>query len=294
MNCLKFYPIIAIKESTHLMVENYKINYFDLKDKVGFNVKNSFEYLEYIMLNSSRTFTFQVNYWPKARLSYVELDLQILSDSLPSNLTVSLLINDYRNCVELPQSLSKANSVIEFKFICEAKSGVYYEIEGKDLPNSLRFSFESQNKFMSRIIRISVFRFQDGCGSPDIPLNAKTIIDSGNSMSIYPSKENRYKILGGDFDTVNCLYEGNWDKEFKSLYPIITCPFNEYEWNTNYYKNLSLEYFEYFNDTLLAAVDSKIRFQCNNSQNLSELYCRENGEWTGDECEEQGKSLNLN
>ena len=284
--------LIAEKESTRLVVENYKVNYYDLKDSIGLDGNSSFEYLPFIALNKSRRFIFQIKYSPKARLSYVEMDLQILSEQLPTTLKVSLHINDYRNCVQSSQKRSQINSVIELKFICEAKTDVDFDIEGKDLPNSLRFSFESQTQFMSRVIRLSVFRFINGCGSPDIPLNARTIMDSSkNTMSIYSSKPDRYKIPGVNLETIYCLYEGNWNKEFQSLYSVTTCPLDEFNFGSPLFKNISKEYFEYFNDTLLATVDSKIQFQCNNSQNSSEfhyVYCRGDGHWTGefDVCNE--------
>ena len=275
----------SIKDSHRLMVENYKINYFDKKTNFGEIMNSTFIYLGYIPLNSSRRFIFQIHYLPKSRISYVELDLQILSEEMPSDLKVSLHINDYRDCVVTEQSLSKANSVIEFKLICEAKSDVDYKIERKDLPNSLTFSFNSKTEFMSRIIRISVFRFQEECGSPDFPLNAISTINSGNSVNIYPSKPERYRIWGKDNDTVNCMYEGNWDKEFEPLYPIIKCRFDEKYWNSLHFTNISIEYFEYFNDTLYAAVDSKIQFQCShqNSSVFHYLYCQEDGNWTRDQ-----------
>ena len=40
------------------------------------------------------------------------------------------------------------------------------------MPNSILFSFKSKMNFKLKVKRISVYKFQDKCGTPDIPLNA--------------------------------------------------------------------------------------------------------------------------
>ena len=48
---------------------------------------------------------------------------------------------------------------------------------------------------------------------------------------------------------INCLYEGNWDNDLSPFEPIVECPLNEFDFNSNDYKNYSLMGFEGFNGT---------------------------------------------
>ena len=293
---IEFVKHLAINQSGELIVTNYKVNYFDLKDSFGHNPNQSFESLDYISLNSSQKFSFQISYSPNARLAYIELELKFLSIIYPAYLKLNMIINSYRDCVNSFERSSNNDSVIEFKFICELKSENDYKKEAKDMSNSLTLSFEYIQKLKIKIKRISVYKLSDECGSPDVPQNARSTIDLGNNIIIYPARPERYAIWGSNSSTVHCLYEGNWDKDFELLYPKIQCPLDEFDFEHGQFKNVSFEYFEYFNNTLIAAVDSKIQFQCNNSQNSSQfyyIYCQVNREWTGDldVCQQSGSDL---
>jgi hypothetical protein len=88
-------------------------------------------------------------------------------------------------------------------------------------------------------------------------------------------------------NVINCLYEGNWDKELPIFEPIIKCNTNEIDMNSSLYKSIKFENFEYFfNESQVAAIDSKILFECNNEQNSFKILgsiCNENGLWIGDD-----------
>lgn len=265
-----------------LFATNYKVIYLDRSESTGSSVAvKTLNSLDEIRFNSTKKLFFQIDYKPIARISVVEMGLHCTTHSLKSFRSVNLFINKYRKCVgSLKKSTEEHHFYVEF--VCELNSKADYDREVNDMPNSLRLSLESSQEFKLNLKSISVWRFKDECGQPDIPLNAKTI-NSGNNFIIYPSKSERYKLLESNNDTIRCQYEGNWDKEFPTMYPITQCPVYQFNWNSSRYKNVKFEYFEYFGDDLLAATDSKVEFQCNaNDTEVHSVYCKEDGSWTGD------------
>lgn len=243
---------------------------------------------EIIDFNVSKSLIFEVFYSPFSRISFIELEIQntfINTENISeAELSVNAFVNSYRNCIVGTKSPSYVNKT-HLDFICELKSFENYNKETQDLPNSIKFWFRSNKKFELKICRILVSKFQDDCGLPDIPLHAKSKY-TGTNIYYYPSDEKRHEILGGEQDkTIRCLFEGNWDKDLPLIKSKIHCETNGLALNSSYVKSIEFHNFEYFNETKVAVIDSRIKYQCNNSENSSEifvLFCSDNGLWIGD------------
>jgi hypothetical protein len=97
-------------------------------------------------------------------------------------------------------------------------------------------------------------------------------------------------------NTINCISEGNWDKEPPIFEPTIKCISTNF--NLSAYKSIKFENFEFFNETQVAVIGSRIKFKCNDSGNSSKFLvsiCDENGSWIGDDfnCKLNSKLLNI-
>jgi hypothetical protein len=85
---------------------------------------------------------------------------------------------------------------------------------------------------------------------------------------------------------ITWLFEGNSNREPPIFEPIIKCNTDEIDMNSDLYKRIKLENFEFFNKTQVAVIDSKILFQYNNEENSSKIHvsiCNENGLWIGND-----------
>jgi hypothetical protein len=91
--------------------------------------------------------------------------------------------------------------------------------------------------------------------------------------------------LIGD-NTINCLFEGNWDKEPPLFEPIFQCNTSHIDLESKIYKKIELKDLDLFNGTEVAVHNSKIIFECNFGNKISKTLvsvCDENGFWIGDD-----------
>jgi hypothetical protein len=163
-------------------------------------------------------------------------------------------------------------------FICELKSPDYYKNE-TDIQKSLEFTFKSETEFKLQISRIDVYQFQNDCGIPDKPSHS-TFEIMNKTVKYYPNSG--YNLIGEN--TINCVSDGNWDKEPPLLEPIIQCNTEDIDLNSSIYKSIKFEKLEFFNGTEVAVNGSEILFECNDGKNSSEILvssCGINGSWIG-------------
>jgi len=175
------------------------------------------------------------------------------------------------------------------EFICELNS--FEDYKNEIYSKSIMFSFESEKNFRLRICGINVYQFQDECGIPDKPLQA-LIRETGKTVEYNPTpQEKKYRMIGNN--TINCRFEGNWDKEPPLFEPITQCNIEKIQMNSSIHKSFQFLNLEFFNKTEVAVIDSKILFQCNNEENSSIiriLTCNENGSWIGDDLKCKNKA----
>ena len=124
----------------------------------------------------------EVFYSPKSVISAIELDsVKLINKHISeSDFMYSVFINKYRKCIETIAHYSQ--------FACEANSFEDYQKEKSDLPNSITFLFDNSIKSKFKFCPISVFKFHDECGTPDIPLHSryeihKNVITFGSEIS---------------------------------------------------------------------------------------------------------------
>ena len=70
------------------------------------------------------------------------------------------------------------------------------------------------------------------------------------------------------------------------------CPLNEFDFNSSDYKSYRLLGFEYFNETEVAIIDSRIEFDCNERVAPNQAFtvvCGSDGTWKG--VQPCGKSM---
>jgi hypothetical protein len=206
-------------------------------------------------------------------------------------LNVTLFISPYRKCkVEKFVTSIPTNDLKTDLFFCELES-----VEGAQkeaiYPPLIKFSFDSETMFKLRILSISAYYVEDDCDTPDIPLHASYYDYNYNcttcrrSIKYYQKDDkNKYRMIGDSI--INCVYEGNWDKEPPTFEPIIKCNTDQIEMSSTVYKIVKFENFYFFNQTRVAVIDSKILFQCYNEENSSKILvstCNHTGLWTGDD-----------
>jgi hypothetical protein len=224
------------------------------------------------------------------RFSVIEIEYSIdfAENATFDVLNLTLFISPYRECIA--EKIANYSKFLIAFFICELKS-----VEGAQkeaiYPPLIRFSFDSGIIFKLIIMKISAYYVEDDCGTPDTPLHASyyhyNCTTCLRSIKYY-QKDQKSKYRMTDESIINCVYEGNWDKEPSTLEPIIKCNTDQIEMNSSIYKIIGLENFEVFNKTQVAVIDSKILFQCNNEENSSKNYlltCNESSLWIGDDLE---------
>ncbi len=165
-------------------------------------------------------------------------------------------------------------------FTCELKYPDYYMNE-TDIPKSLEFTFKSEKEFELRICSIYVYQFHNDCGIPDKPSHS-TFEITNKTVKYYPNSG--YRLIGDN--TINCLFEGNWDKEPPLFEPIFQCNTSDIDLKSKIYKKIELKDSELFNGTEVAVNNSKIVFQCDFGNKTSKTLvsvCDENGFWIRDD-----------
>ncbi len=228
---------------------------------------------------------FRIIYSPPRRISVIELFFNAVFDenATINELNCTLSISPHRNCVLVKKTPYPAGH--KWIFICEFKSFEDYKNETIS-PTIIKFSFKSEKNFYLGICGIRIYQFQNDCGIPDKPLHASYNRLNDTSFEYFPTLQRNKHLMIGD-NVINCLYEGNWDKELPIFEPIIKCNTNEIDMNSSLYKSIKFENFEYFfNESQVAVIDSKILFECNNEQNSFKILgsiCNENGLWIGDD-----------
>jgi hypothetical protein len=293
-----FHFSIALRLNTKTVIKKFQIHYLDRNSSIetieGISMNETFaefkeKYSETencLELNETKNFNLQINYSPRNRISAIDLVFEDILAENPKSMKVSvdLYINNFRDCIIYNKYYRIDGEILTF--ICESKSLVHYRNE--TIPQSFQFTFKSEKIFKLRICEISVYQFQDNCGVPDIPIPA-SIQDYGKTINFYPTPQRKkYRMIGDD--TINCVFEGNWDKEPPIFKPVIQCDIKDIDLNSSIYKSIKLQNLEFFNETEVAVIDSKIEFQCNNAENSSKIFisfCDENGLWIGDDykCE---------
>ncbi len=303
--------------NSELFITNYGIQKFDQNSTsktISFN--QTFEEFNKNCTNFefANDLNFSLIYSPHKRISFVELyyktfvDHDYGKDTLRDKLEIYLFVS-HHNCIS---KLSKegffrfvrfkkdsngtdGDNLTYWEFLCEINSLEDYNKE-TIIPNSMRFSFKSEIKFRLRICKILVYRFEDKCGIPDIPIGAEILrSDDERTIEILgPSHGKRYRIIGEN--TLKCTFDGNWDKEPPIFEPEIQC--NLRNLNSSTYKRIKFLDLEFFNETEVAVINSKVLFECNNEENSSKIrvsICNENGLWVGDDfnCKLNSKYLKL-
>jgi hypothetical protein len=231
---------------------------------------------------SHRYQNLSINFFPPQKISVIELLFKavFVENATINELNCTLSVSPYRNCVLIMKS--PFSSAHEWIFICEFKSLEDFKNE-TITPTMINFSFESEKKFYLLICKIKIYKFQDDCGIPDIPLHA-SIRYYNQTIEYFPtSQRNKHRMIGDS--VITCQYEGNWDKEPPIFEPIIKCNTDEIDRNSSVYKIIEFKNLKIFNKTEVAVIDSEILFQCNNENSfkIHVLICKENGLWIGDD-----------
>jgi hypothetical protein len=225
----------------------------------------------------------RITYSPNETVSVVELRFKVnfVENATINELNITLSLNPYRKCI-VDERTEYSNHMHFWTFICELNS---LTDSLRTLPNSIEFFFISEKIFRLAICGINVYNFQNECGIPDVPLHASYYRRGFKSFEYFPTHQRNKHLMIGD-GVINCLREGNWDKEPPIFEPIIKCNTNEINMTSKLYKDFKLENFEFFNKTQIAVIDSKIIFKCFNEENSSEpqvSICNENGLWIGND-----------
>jgi hypothetical protein len=202
------------------------------------------------------------------------------------HIEVKARMHSSRDCIAYKELSKTLYNNIYVTIICELNKFADNAKEMLENPQSIEFSFESEKVFDTRICNLFVYQFEHNCGTPDTPLQATTNIQNSNKILVFlpiPQRK-QYRLIGDN--TINCISEGNWDKEPPILEPIIQCNTTDIDLNSSIYKSIQLQNLEFFNRTEVAVIDSKIMFQCNNGENSSKIQvslCNANGKWIGDD-----------
>ncbi len=292
--------------SSELLIKNYEIQKFDQNStSKTISLNQTFEEFSENCINFGRAndLSLSLIYSPRKRISVVELYfttdfVDYDNDTRSDKLKINLFVSPYRNCIS-KRMAKNSNGIygeknLEYRvFLCELNSLEDYDKE-TIIPNSMRFSFKSEIKFRLRICKILVHRFEDECGIPDLPIRTEIrFVDEGTIQILKLSNQKRYRIIGEN--TLKCTIDGNWDKEPPIFEPEIQCDLTNL--NSTTYKSIQFLDFEFFNETEVAVIDSKVLFQCDN-ENPSKIrvsICNENGSWIGDDlnCKLNSKFSNL-
>jgi hypothetical protein len=304
--------------SSELFITNYGIQKFDQNStSKTISLNQTFEEFSKNCTNFelAKDLNFSLIYSPPERITVVKLfyetNLTFFDyryETLTDKLKINLFVSPYRNCtikltIEQMIKLSwhknsnetHGDNLEYLVFLCELNSLEDYNKE-TIIPNSMRFSFKSKIKFRLKICKILVYRFNDKCGVPDLPIGASILrSDDRRTIKILgPSHGKRYRIIGEN--TLKCTFDGNWDKEPPIFEPGIQCDLRNL--NSSTYKRIKFLDLEFFNETEVAVINSKVLFQCNNVENSSKILvsiCNENGSWIGDDlnCKFNSKYLKL-
>ncbi len=267
--------------SPELLIKKYEIHYLDQNsDTETIQLNQTFAELNKncIDFKETKDLNFSLIYSPSRRISVVKLSSR---KKLNDEFSINLFIADYLICT-IKISTSSLSSIYvsnSWVFICELNSLEGYKKE-KFIPQSMHFSFKSDKIFSLSICRILVYEFGDKCKTPDIPFPASIRRLDQRRIQFYEnSQEKKYRIIGETI--LKCTFEGYWDNEPPIFEPIIQCNIN-----SSAYKSIQFQDFEFFNETEVAVIDSKIIFQCNNEENSSKFLvakCDKNGLWVGDD-----------
>lgn len=221
-------------------------------------------------------------YNPSQRFSVVKLKFEVIFNESATieELSVYLSIDRNRNCI-VDERITYSLVEHELIFICELNPLENYKNETNN-PQSVYLRFESKKFFELSFCGLNVIDFQDGCGTPDVPLDVSYNLLDNKSIEYSPNLQ-KYRMIGDG--VITCLYEGNWNKAPPIFEPIAKCKTDKIELNSTVYKIVKFENFIFFNKTQVAVIDSKILFQCNeeNSSKIFVLTCNHTGLWTGDD-----------
>ncbi len=226
---------------------------------------------------------FCITYSPPKRISVIELLFKAVftENATINELNCILSISPYRNCVLVKKTIYSAGH--KWIFICEFKP--FEDYKNETFTSVIKFSFEYEKNFYLEICGIRIYQFPNNCGIPDIPLNGPYNRLNETSFEYFPTPQrNKHRMIGDS--VINCLYEGDWDKEPPIFEPIIKCNTDQIERNSSVYKIIEFKNFEFFNKTEVAVIDSEILFECINEENSFKthvLLCNENGLWIGDD-----------
>jgi hypothetical protein len=275
----------ALDVSDDFLIKTMEINYLDrnsskkiIMDKTLFDTCLDFD--------KTKNLKFKLNYSSPKKISAIKfLARDFLNWENRHNLTNKMFINLFFNnriCIidQKSHSYDLVKSDLEIKFGCEFKSFQDYKNEAH-IQESLQFTFKSEYFFNLKICDIFVYQYEDDCGFPDIPLHS-TIEKVNNTVKFYP--DSGYRLIGDN--TINCLFEGNWDKEPPILEPIIKCNTSDIDLESKVYKKIELKDLGHFNGSEVAVNNSKIVFQCDFGNKRSKTLvsvCDENGFWSGDD-----------
>jgi hypothetical protein len=240
------------------------------------NCPNLQHYTNYFDLN--------ITYHPPQRFSVVKSKFKVVFNASATidELSIYLSIDRNRDCIIDKPIYSSLKLSYEWTFVCEFNSSENYKKEANN-PQMINIYFRSKKFFKLSFCGLKVMNFQDGCGTPGVPLDASYRPLDNGSIEYFPNLQ-KYRI--NDNRVITCLYEGNWNKEPPIFEPIVKCKTDKIELNSTVYKIVKFEKFYFFNNTKVAVIDSKILFQCYNEKNSSKIFvwtCDHKGLWTGDD-----------
>jgi hypothetical protein len=276
----------ALDVSDGFVIKTLEINYLDRNLSTEMLMNKTLIDTSCLDFDQTKNLKFKLNYFSPERISAIKfLAKDFLNwenrHNMNNKIFINLFFND-RICIidKKSHSYDLVRSDLEIKFGCESKSLQDYKNEAH-IEQSLRFTFKSEYFFKLKICDIFVYQFEEDCGSPDIPLHS-TIEKVYETVKFYPNSG--YRLIGDN--TINCLFEGNWDKEPPIIEPIIQCNTSDIDLKSKIYKKIELQDFEVFNGTEVAVINSKILFQCDFGNKRSKTLvsvCDENGFWIGDD-----------
>jgi hypothetical protein len=272
--------IKALDVGESLLVKTREINYLDRNSSTEiYPMDEALIETPCFHFDKTKNLKLKLNYSSPKRISALKFNFyNLLNYHQNKDMSINILINANRICI-IDELHSDSNSKRSFlKIVCELKSFEDYKNESF-IEQSLQLTFKSEYFFKLEICNIFVYQFQDDCGFPDIPLHS-TIEKVNKTVKFYPNSG--YRLIGDN--TINCLFEGNWDKEPPILEPIIQCNTEDIDLNSSIYKSIKFQKLEFFNGTEVAVIGTEILFECNDEKNSSEIlvsFCGGNGSWIG-------------
>jgi hypothetical protein len=270
----------AVDVGESLFIETLETTYLDRNSSTEiYPMNESLIETPCYHFDETKNLKFKLNYWSPNRISALKFNFyHLLNYDLNKNMSINVFINVNRICIIDEQHFDDFSKRSFLKVVCELKSFEDYKNETL-INQSLQFTFKSEDVFKLEICNIFVYQFEDDCGFPDIPLHS-TIEKVNKTVKFYPNSG--YRLIGDN--TINCLFEGNWDKEPPILEPIIQCNTEDIDLNSSIYKSIKFQKLEFFNGTEVAVIGSEILFECNDGKNSSEIlvsFCGINGSWIG-------------